>query len=371
MEAQCKQPEDVQRSVSWIGAILARMPGVPKSSPLSKRAEKKPSSLSVFKNAKFTWYTTISEKPKALPKQNGAIELTANSKQKSLPAREDFNGSTILSNDPTASDSIKTPPGEDSDVNAMEPAEEKVSNASERGPVPEMEPQAIDTTAHSNPPNVHAETQKRDMRKHVKKITRDCYVDLAHTLSPEIQRIWDNKIHRRLVDTLAHSAEGQAFTVECVMSTATQDEEMELTILIMCLNLAHKKLIEETYRKASFIPKEFRRRVVVLGFTTCATRPTHAVIHGKDLSGESIQINIDKAADVPVLFGNLCRMYSDLGRELSPFCTMGGVISINERFYGLTVTHSFGDFDISLDGPPIPSGDSILLVHGSDLDSDD
>lgn len=83
---------------------------------------------------------------------------------------------------------------------------------------------------------------------------------------------------------------------------------MEPTILVTCLNSAHKKIIEEKLSKASCIPSYLRHRVLLFEVISFATADPCVVPEPRIRIGRRVEISRNKIDKMEVLFASACRV---------------------------------------------------------------
>jgi hypothetical protein len=138
-------------------------------------------------------------------------------------------------------------------------------------------------------------------------ISDDCHVDVERALDPHTQRIWERKIHSYLQETLKHAIEDSS-SLECFLASTRVDKIMEPTILVTCLNSAHKNIVEEKLRKASCIPSYLRHRVLPFEVILCATADSCVVPEPRLRTGRRDEISRNKIDEMEVLFASACRV---------------------------------------------------------------
>ena len=247
----------------------------------------------------------------------------------------------------TKDDISSSPQAANDNPSSLQPMVDSISSSS---PVTTDDvPPPLQTT-NQNPSNT--ESQQNIASMHIKPIANDCFVDLSCNLPADNAHQWHTMIEQRLYDIVYHSLPDVNFTIECVMAQRTVTSSAEPTVLLMCSESAHKKKLQKTLRKCKFISPQFRRKVAMLDINLCASGNSSdltSIVHDEELSVETI---IGK----PSLFASLVKIYSVKDANSTVFSTIGGVISINGAWYGLTTAHAFRRSDIAPQKMPEISG---------------
>ena len=341
MEAQRGLPEEEQRDLGRLASILAKIPSIPRLNPAPQNVQKQRSHFMAFKMTKIPQSTIAPKMGRERPKQNAVKETRPKGKERSLSAN-DLSNIAHSGPDKTGMESNGHEPSTGQVVELMATkrplhSEEASTSATDNCvsiTLPTSAP-AASTTAAAPP------IFEKASRKHVKKMAHDCYVDLSHPLPPESERAWDAKIHPWLESNLLHSMDNfNCVSIECVMSTIKDGGPMYPTILVMCRDLAQKESIEVLLKRCSLIPKNIQCRTIVFEILKCTSRiiphPPTGVI-----SGMQVTIDIGDVHTANVLYGKVARIIPFSSGRLSVFCTIGGILSVNGKFYGLTTAHQF------------------------------
>lgn len=321
MEAQRRPRDEEQRDPGRLASILSKIPSIPRFSPASQNPPKQRPYSMTFKMAKMSKNGIVNKTAHDQSKQNEVNDFRSKGKQKSVLVNQNSN----------------TGPSE-SYENRNESNGHKPTTRQGIEPVVAEDPSHSEEAAASAtaaPP-----VTEKGLRRHVKKMTDDCYVDLAQPLSSDTQLAWDTKIHPWLETNLPHSLDDlNCISAECVMAGTTDGSPMDPTILFMCRDLAQKQSIGKLLDRCPSIPRNVRRRIIVFDVLKCtsgklgANRPTERFL------GRGIEIHFDDAHNAHVLYANIARTIPAASDEPSVFCTIGGMLTVNGTFYGLTTAH--------------------------------
>lgn len=198
-------------------------------------------------------------------------------------------------------------------------------------------------------------------RKDVKKMAHDCYVDLAQPLAPEIERAWDNKIHSWLDINLLHLLDdSNGISTELVMAGIEDGGSMNPTVLIMCRDLSQKESIEILLKRCSIIPENVQSRIVLFDIRTCTPGTSVTDSPTQRFLGRQIAIDFDGAGNADILYAKVARIIPAGNDGLSVFCTIGGMLSVNGKLYGLTTAHPFAA--LGNEGRATPLATSGILI---------
>ena len=351
MEAQRRPREEEQRGPGRLASILDSIPSIPRFNLPSKSPQKQRSDSTAFKMTKISKTAIVPKTGHDLPQQNWVNGFRSKGKQRSLLSNESSTAghsradrNQIQSNGHTPTTSQRIEPIAVEHSSHSGEASISVNNSCV-STLPAV-PAPVDT-ATAGPPVV-----EETPRKHVKKMAHDCYVDLAQPLSPELERAWDNKIHPWLDTNLLHSMEDPNYiSAELVMAGIKHDGSIFPTILVMCRDLAQKESIEEMLKRCTFIPKNVQRRILIFDILKCTSKAFIASPSSERLLGRMFlrrlflgkQITIDAGYthDAFVLYANVARVYPATSERLFVLCTIGGVLSVNGKLFGLTTAHPF------------------------------
>ena len=365
MEAQRRPREEEQRDPGRLVSILDKIPSIPRFSLPSQSLQKQRSDSTAFKMTKISKTAIVPKTGQDWPQQKWVNGFRSKGKQRSLLPNESStaghsrsDGDQIESNGctPTTSQRIESVAVEHSSHSGE--ASTSVTNGCVSAiPVGAVVPAPTDT-ATAGPPVV-----EEPSRKHVKKMAHDCFIDLAQSLSPELERAWDNKIHPWLDTNLLHSMEDlNCISVELVMAGIKHDGLISPTILVMCRDLAQKESIEEMLKRCSFIPKNLQRRILIFDVLKCTTETLIPSPPTEGYLGRQIVINVDDADGANVLYANVAEVLPVASDRLSVFCTIGGMLSVNEKLYGLTTAHPFAASGDEGQAPPIETSGMQVCV---------
>ena len=320
MEAQRKPCEEEQRDPGWLASILDKIPSIPHFSLPSQSLQKQRSQSTAFKMIKISKSAIV---PKGKQKLLLSNENSTAGSSRSDGNHTESNGHTSTMTHKLESVAVEYHSGEAS-----------ISVINDRVSAPPVVPAAADT-ATAGPP-----VEEKTPRKHVKKMAHDCYVDLAQALSPELERAWDTKIHRWLDTNLLHSMDDfSCISAELVMAGIKNGDSMSPTILVMCRDLAQKESIEELLKRCSFIPKKVQCRVLIFDILRCTTKTSIANPATEKFLGRQIAIKFDDAQGANILYANVAEVLPVASDRLSVLCTIGGMLLVNGKSYGLTTAH--------------------------------
>ena len=319
MEAQRIPREEEQRVPGRLASILDKIPPIPRFSLPSQSLQKQRSHSTAFKMTKIS-------KSAIVPKGKQKL-LLFNENSTAGSSRSDGHHMESNGHTPITTQRIESVAAEHHSGEASSSVINGCVSATSVVPAP------IDTTTVTP---IEAEAP----RKHVKKMAHDCYVDLAHPLSPQLERAWDNKIHPWLDNNLLHSMEDlNCISAELVMAGIKHDSPISPTILVMCRDLAQKERIEEMLNRCSFIPNNVQRRILVFDILKCTTTSLIADSPTERYLGRQVAIKVVDAHGANVLFANIAEALPVASDRLSVFCTIGGMLSVNGELYGLTAAH--------------------------------
>ena len=345
MEAQRRPRDDEQRDPGWLASILAKIPFIPRFGPACQIPhEQRPYSMA-FKLAKIFKSVIDHKTGHDQSKQNEVNEFRSKGKQSSILASQnssaDPHGSYenhIESNGhKTTTRKGNEPVTAENPSHSEEAAACAICGYLSTVPVT-SEPAALETAA---PP-----VAEKNLRRDVKKVADDCYVDLARSLSSDTQLAWETKIHPWLETNLLHSLDDlHCISAECVMAGIRDGGPMDPTILFMCRNLAQKQTIGRLLDRCPFIPRKLQRRIIVIKIFKCTSAKLGAYRPNGDFRGREMAIHFDHAHSAHVLYANVARIIPIASYDPTVFCTIGGMLTVNGTFYGLTTAHPLADFD--------------------------
>lgn len=201
--------------------------------------------------------------------------------------------------------------------------------------------EAIDDAASSAQLNTTTPTSQDN--KHVKMIAGDCLVELALSLPRNLQDEWDRNIEDRLCTAIAQKIPDgvTSTTVECAMVRSARDAVAVPTILLMCSKAEHKEHIQKILRKCSYISTDFECKVILHSMRRCAAGESSTTMDSGWHDGEFF---VERATSVneepPILFASLVKIYSTQNVGSPAFSTMGGLVTIDSKLYGLTTAHA-------------------------------
>ncbi len=362
MEAQRRPRKEKQRDLGRITSMLANIASIPRLTPAAQDAHKQRSHFLAFKMTRINQGTIAPQTIRDQSKQTAVNETGSNGKERSLSANDRSNmahsgpdETSMESNghEPTTGQGVGL-------VAAEHPLHSEEASTSATGNCVSTalptSAAAVSTTAAAPP--VIEETSRR----HVKKMADDCYVDLAHPLPPGLERTWDAKIRPWLECNLLHSMDdSNCVSIECVMSTTKDRGLLCPIILFMCRDLAQKKSIEELLKICTFIPKDVQHRTIVFDILKCTSR-IHSHPPTGIFSGMQVAIDFGDVHTANVLYANVARIIPVSSNRLSVFCTIGGILSVNGKCYGLTTAHQFAaSGNGSLETPTATPG--MFVIH--------
>ena len=344
MEARRRPREEEQRDLGRLASILDKIPSIPRFSLSSQRLQKQRSHSTAFKMTKIS-------KSAMVPKDKQKLSL---SNENSTAGSSRSDGNHVESNGHTSTTAQRI-----ESVAVEHHSGEASSSVINAGVAASLEaPAPLDTTT-DGPPLV-VETP----RNHVKKMAHDCYVDLAQPLSPELERVWDNKIHPWLDTNLLHSMEDlNCISAELVMARSEHDGSISPTILVMCRDLAQKESIGEMLKRCTFIPKNVQRRILIFDILKCTTKTLIPNTRTERNLGRQVVINVDDADGANVIYANVAGVLPVASNRLSVFCTIGGMLSVNGNLYGLTTAHPFAASRYEGQVTPIEVSGMQICVH--------
>ena len=363
MEAQRRPRDEEQGDPGRLASILDKIPSIPRFSLPSPSLQKQRPDSTAFKMTKISKTAIVPKTVQDWPQQKWVNGFRSKGKQRSfLPNESSTAGHSRSDGNQTESNGHTPTPSQRIDSVAVKhsshsgEASPSVNNScvSATSVVP-----ASAATVSTSPPVV-----EETPRKHVKKMAHDCYVDLAQSLSPEIERAWDNKIHPWLITNLLHSMEDlNCISAELVMAGIKHDGSISPTILVMCRDLAQKESIEEMLKRCSFIPKNVEKRILIFDILKCTTNTLNADSPTERYLGRQIAIKVDDAHGANVLFANVAEVPPVVSDRLSVFCTIGGLLSVNGELYGLTAAHPLAASRDGGQARPIDASGMQVCVH--------
>ena len=207
----------------------------------------------------------------------------------------------------------------------------------------ESGPSTIDIGDDSRENTVVDTGQKRP-DSDIKQLSIDCYVDLACHLPEEFQRTWDSHLHRRLRNILIHEMDESNFSLECHMVCPQRGLIPEPTVIVMVISPGSRSKIEDTFRRRLCIPQGLRLKVLVLDVQLCSGKTSRSQQIERELARMMVTAMVCTSNQRPELidiFGNLSKIHNGNKQLCSTkISTIGGVISINDVYYGLTVGHA-------------------------------
>ncbi len=343
MEAQRRLPKEEQRTFKQLASIIVnKIPSIPRFSPAPQNAHKQRPHFMAFKMTKIPQSSIAPKTGRERPKQNAVNGTRSKGKERLLLAN-DLSNMAHSGPDETGMESNGHEPSTGQVVElvaAKHPVHSEEASTSETdGGVSTTlltSAPAASTTAAAPP------VFEKVSRKHIKKMAHDCYVDLAHPLPPESERAWDAKIHPWLESNLLHSMDNfNCVSMECVMSTIKDGGPLYPTILVMCRDLAQKESIDMLLKRCSLIPKNIQCRTIVFEILQCTSRIFSSHPPTEILSGGQVVIHLGDVHTKNSLYANVARIVPSSSDGLSVFCTIGGILSVNGKCYGLTTAHQF------------------------------
>lgn len=322
MQAQRRPREEENRDPGRLASILYKIPSVRRFSLPSRGLQKQQSHPGAFKMNKISKSAIVPiDKQRSLPPSESATAGHSRSHSNQIGS----NGHA-----PTTSQGIKSvgvehsPHGDQSSTSVP-------NNCVSAIPV---FPATVDATT-ARPPVV-----EETSRKHVKQMAHDCYVDLAHPLSPELERAWDNKTQPWLETNIPHSMEdANGISAELVMAGIKHDGLVFPTLLVMCRDLAQKESIEDILKRCTVIPKNVQRRIIISDILTSTSKTSITNPATERFLGRQIAIKFDDAHGANILYANVAEVLPVASDKLSVFCTIGGMLLVNGKPYGLTTAH--------------------------------
>ena len=338
MEAQSKPCEEGQRDHKWLVSVFAKIPSIPRFSPAIPSSQKEGSYLETFKITRISKSAITPKIRQDGSSQDGVNESRSKGKQKSLSTNEESGASHSRSDESRQSNEhtpITRQRTELVAVNHTVPSGDVFMSANNGCVSAITVAPAVVATATTVPPAV-----EEPSRKHVKKMAHDCYVDLAQPLSPELERAWDTKIYPWLDTNLLHSMDDLNYiSAEFVMAGPRFGDSMYPTVLIMCRDLAQKKSIEEMLKVCPFMPKNVQRRIIIFDILKCSTKNSATNPPTEKFCGRQVAINVNSAHGTNILYANVAEILPVASDRLPVFCTIGGMLSVNGKIYGLTTAH--------------------------------
>ena len=339
MEAQRRPRDEEQRDPGWLASILAKIPSIPHFSPASQNPPKQRPYFTTLRMAKLSKIALVPKTGHEQSQQNGVNQFRSKGRQKSILVNQNSSAGPSES----YKDHIESNGHEPTTRKEIEPVAAEHPSYSEEAaasaPCGYVSTVSVTSEAPASATTTPPVAEK-SLRRHVKKMADDCYVDLARSLSSDTQLAWDTKIHPWLETNLLHSLDDlNCISAECVMAGSRDGSPMDPTILFMCRDLAQKQSIGKLLDRCPFIPTDVRRKIIVFDILKCtsgklgANRPTERFL------GREIAIHFDDAHNAHILYANVARTIPATSDEPSVFCTIGGMLTVNGKFYGLTTAH--------------------------------
>lgn len=341
MEAQRGLREEERRDPGRLASIFSKIPSIPRFSPASHNAQKQRPYPTTFKMTRLFKSATVPSPGKDRSRQNGANEFRSKGKQKLLSINE------ISKAGPSRSTETRVESNGDNSAarQRIEPAAVEHSYRSGEASTSAINSHASAVPiAHTNFKTATADSLITDeaSQKHIKKMAHDCYVDLAQPLPSELERAWETKIYQWLGTNLGHSMDDpNDMSVELVMAGVKDGGSMYPTILVMCRDLAQKESIDVVLKRCSLIPKNVRRKILIFDIRKCTSGGSVAKPPTERFLGRQIAVDLDDTSNATVLYAKAARIFTSADAELFIFCTIGGMLSINGKLYGLTTAHPF------------------------------
>jgi hypothetical protein len=157
-------------------------------------------------------------------------------------------------------------------------------------------------------------------------------IEIETTLSDE----FDRKIKCRLQSFLQHlPLRDRRVMLECVSATtcsAPRKDQVQATILFLCLNVEQQKAILDGLKKRRLIPPQFQFRVVIQEIGFCSSIISTPMNPGI-ISGQVVTARILGNGRICGVLGRAPAGGSD--------CTLGGLVRVGGSVYVLTTAHGF------------------------------
>ena len=218
----------------------------------------------------------------------------------------------------------------------VEPGSENIAPESEM----ECPSPAIRVDRGSENVAPEADIEQNIVQPHIKQLSEGWYVDLSLALPEDLLRMWSSKLHQRLRNILTHEMGESHFSLECHMLGSWQRLRPEPTILVMCMSSADKTKIEDILRRRSCVPRNFRRQVLVLDVELCSFGILHGSYFPRELIGSDVNAICSQREERRIIFGNVSEICAQAQKNcVTSLFTIGGVITIEQVLYGLTVGH--------------------------------
>lgn len=341
MEAQRGLREEERRDPGRLASIFSKIPSIPRFSPASHNPQKQRSYPTTFKMTRLSKSAIVPNPGQDPSRQNGAKEFRSKGKQRSLSVNEKSKAGPSRSNETR----VESNGDKSATRQRVEPAAVEHSYLSGEASTSAINSHASAVPiAHTVIKTVTADSPIADeaSQKHIKKMAHDCYVDLAQSLSSELERAWETKIYQWLGTNLGHSMDDpNDISVELVMAGIKDGGSMYPTILVMCRDLAQKESIDVVLKRCSLIRKNVRRRIIIFDIRKCTSESSVAKPPTERFLGRQIAVDLDDTSNATVLYAKAARIFTSADAELFIFCTIGGMLSVNGKLYGLTTAHPF------------------------------
>ena len=187
---------------------------------------------------------------------------------------------------------------------------------------------------------ISGDISKDTPEPHIKLLAEGWYVDLGQALPENLQRTWSSKLHQRLRNILIHEMGESHFSLECHMLGSGHGHRPEPTVLIMCMSSVDKVKIDDTFRRRSCVPADFRYKVLVLDIELCSFRDPHDSGFPPELMGSEVKALCYQIEDRTIVFANMSKISPQAqDKYVTSTFTLGGVISIDQELYGLSIGH--------------------------------
>jgi hypothetical protein len=237
------------------------------------------------------------------------------------PIREGKRGlDSVPPKGPPEQTGVQTPP---TNPKGQEP--ERVSSSSSDRP-----------SARVHPPAKSIECQTTNTIQSVYELEKGAFAAPGIKMDSKHFHLWKEVIKPRLEDTLRHRFRplrglDPSLALEFMMA-GPSDTDLKPTIVIVCCNEAHRKQLRKIFKVQKWISDyNYRCMVVVDSFRKYAS--------GSKLGeGRSVRVRLSEESST------LCGVLSELEQlvSLEPISfTLGGVILIEGKPYGLTVGHVY------------------------------
>ena len=228
------------------------------------------------------------------------------------------------------------------------------------------EPPTSDITASVDQSGTDA--QQCITERHLHEVAADCFVDLLQPLPDLLAQEWNRAIHQELRNSLYHQLPDTDVTIECVMTQHTRKAQAKPTVLLMYSDGARKKHLQRILRESK-IPHHFHRKAVLLDVELCSpkvsgkessagrTSISQTSVNSAELTGvasgetlsilpqtEETELRVDSiigdVSDGPAIFARRIKIHPVTRADLFAISTIGGFISVNGSWYGLTTAHA-------------------------------